>query len=35
MSSLISVLLVDDEPLALDNVYHWVPWRSTGTSIHY
>lgn len=30
MNSLISVMLVDDEPLALENVYQMVPWEENG-----
>lgn len=30
MNPLISVMLVDDEPLALENVYEMVPWTENG-----
>lgn len=33
MNSLISVMLVDDEPLALDHVYHSVPWEENGFQV--
>ncbi|MHA6530448.1 response regulator transcription factor [Paenibacillus sp. BAC0078] len=33
MNSLISVMLVDDEPLALDNVYQLVPWEENGFQV--
>lgn len=33
MNSFISVMLVDDEPLALDNVYHMVPWAENGFQV--
>ncbi|ULO05247.1 response regulator [Paenibacillus sp. 19GGS1-52] len=33
MNSLISVMLVDDEPLALDNVYQMVPWAENGFQV--
>ncbi|WP_405108093.1 response regulator [Paenibacillus sp. FSL K6-1217] len=33
MNSFISVMLVDDEPLALDHVYHSVPWEENGFQV--
>ncbi|WP_238652491.1 response regulator [Paenibacillus piscarius] len=33
MNSFISVMLVDDEPLALDHVYHSVAWEENGFQV--
>lgn len=33
MNALISVMLVDDEPLALENVYDMVPWAEHGFEV--
>ncbi|CAM4385486.1 response regulator transcription factor [Paenibacillus typhae] len=32
-NTLISVMLVDDEPIALDNVYEMVPWAENGFQV--
>ncbi|MEK4330664.1 hypothetical protein MKZ24_31545 [Paenibacillus sp. FSL R7-0297] len=33
MNFVISVMLVDDEPLALENVYDMVPWAEHGFEV--